>query len=236
MFHPHGILSVGFVCNGVWSREFNDYASEPAQASLRTARPGDAYAEPWQGTAFLIARNLREWSGFFKLLCDISGRLESATKERMTELMRAGRNLAIIPGGFEDATLHVYGKERTAILGRKGLIKYALQHGYAITPIYTFGESETYHTFTGALKPRLAINRYGIPAVAFWGEPLLPPFPKQRAEVISCIGTPLQLPKLEDPTADEVNAWHSRYLAALRALFDAHKAECGKPDAQLEIW
>ena len=30
MFHPHGILSVGFVCNGVWSRQFNDYASKPA--------------------------------------------------------------------------------------------------------------------------------------------------------------------------------------------------------------
>lgn len=38
----------------------------------------------------------------------------------MTTLMRAGRNVAIIPGGFEDATLHQYGKERTAVKERKG--------------------------------------------------------------------------------------------------------------------
>ena len=31
----------------------------------------------------------------------------------------------------------------------------ALQHGYALTPIYTFGESETYATFPYLLKPRL---------------------------------------------------------------------------------
>lgn len=105
-----------------------------------------------------------------------------------------------------------------------------------MTPIYTFGESETYHTFTGLLEARLKLNQYGIPAVVFWGEPLLPPFPKQQTECVSCVGAPLQLPKLQDPTADEVSAWHARYLGALRALFDAHKAECGKPDAQLEIW
>ena len=33
--------------------------------------------------------------------------------------------------------------------------RYALQHGYALTPIYTFGESETYATFPYLLKPRL---------------------------------------------------------------------------------
>jgi hypothetical protein len=32
----------------------------------------------------------------------------------------------------------VYLKKRT------GLFKYALQHGYAMTPIYAFGEKDTY--------------------------------------------------------------------------------------------
>jgi hypothetical protein len=67
MFHPHGILSVGFVVNGVWSRDFNDLASPKPNEEIRMARPGDPYAEPWAGTAFLIARNLREWTGFFKV-------------------------------------------------------------------------------------------------------------------------------------------------------------------------
>jgi hypothetical protein len=117
-----------------------------------------------------------------------------------------------------------------------GLIKYALQHGYAITPIYTFGESESYRTFTGLLRLRLRINQWGIPTVAFWGEPLLPPFPIRRTKVVTCVGPPLQLPKLDNQRPDEIAAWHARYLTELWALFDKHKGACGKPDAELEIW
>mmetsp|Transcript_23817 Transcript_23817/g.70687 ORF Transcript_23817/g.70687 Transcript_23817/m.70687 type:complete len:185 (+) Transcript_23817:3-557(+) len=184
----------------------------------------------------MIAQNLRGWSGFFKVLCDVSGRLESATRQNLTRRMAEGRNVGIIPGGFEDATLHVQGRERTAMSDRKGLIKYALQHGYALTPIYTFGESETYATFPYLLKPRLWLNRFGIPAVAFFGAPWMPLFPRRNVPIASCIGPPLQLPKLEKPTPEEVSKWHAAYLDALQALFDKHKGECGKPDAKLEIW
>jgi hypothetical protein len=31
--------------------------------------------------------------------------------------------LAIIPGGFEDATLYAHGKHRTSMSNRKGLVK-----------------------------------------------------------------------------------------------------------------
>lgn len=162
MFHPHGILAVGFVVNGCWGRPFNTLASKK-----------DLDVPKSTGTVFLIARNLREWSAFFKVLCDVSGRLESATKQNIMRLMRAKRNIGIIPGGFEDATLHEYGKERTNINNRKGLIKYALQHGYAVTPIWTFGESQTYFTFTGFLKQRLALNQWSVPGVLFFGEWLM---------------------------------------------------------------
>ena len=66
------------------------------------------------------------------------------------------------------ATLYARGTHRVYIRRRKGFVKYALQHGYALTPIYTFGESETYHTFTGLLPLRLWINRFQIPAVLFF--------------------------------------------------------------------
>lgn len=38
-----------------------------------------------------------------------------------------GKNLAIIPGGFEEATLMEYGVERVVLKARKGFIKYALR-------------------------------------------------------------------------------------------------------------
>ena len=77
--------------------------------------------------------------------------------------MSRGRNLAIIPGGFEDATIHCYGRDRTFLKNRKGLVKYALQHtGATSLPVYSFGESETYYTFTALLKQRLLLNQYSI--------------------------------------------------------------------------
>ena len=226
LFHPHGILSVGFVANGVWSREFN----------LRASAPGAEKETTWRGTAFLIAANLREWSAFFKVFCDLGGRLESATRANIMKLMAAGRNLAIIPGGFEDATRHKRGAERTAMSGRKGFVKYALQHGYALTPIYTFGESETYHTFTGLLPLRLWINRFQIPAVLFFGEPWCPILPRRDTRCLSCVGEPLQLPRIDAPTQAQIDEWHAEYLNALRVTFDRHKAEAGKPDAVLEVY
>ncbi len=235
-FHPHGVLSVGFVVNGCWSREFHERASTGPSALIARAERSDPLPGPWQGTVFLIAHSLRAWTAFFKVLCDVSGRLESATGAQMERLLSAGRNVAIIPGGFEDATLHKYGAERTAMRSRKGIVKFALRHGYALQPLYTFGESETYYTFAPFLNFRLWLNKFGIPAVIFWGEPRFPLFPRSDVRAYTFVGRPLQLPRLENPTRDEINEWHGRYLTALRTLFDAHKAECGKPDAELEIW
>ena len=47
-----------------------------------------------------------------------------------------------------------------------------------------------------------------------------------------------QLPTIPEPTEAEIDTWHDKYLAALRSLYDAHKAEAmpHRPDAQLEIW
>jgi len=230
MFHPHGILATGFVCNGCWSRPFNE---------LTAAKDLDVPKNT--GTVFLIASNLREWSAFFKVLCDVSGRLESATRSNINRLMTARRNIGIIPGGFEDATLMKHGKDRTFMSKRKGLIKYALQHGYAVTPIYSFGESQTYYTLTWFLKQRLLLNAYNIPGVLFFGEPWLPLLPRQDSCILSYVGEPLQLPQIDAPSPAEVDEWHAKYLEALRKVFNDNKAEAnaagsGCVEEQLEIF
>ena len=39
------------------------------------------------------------------------------------------------------------------------------------------------------------------------------------------IGAPIDVPRIKNPSVDEVNALHSRYTRALQELFDAHKAK-----------
>lgn len=230
-FHPHGIATIGFSCNGCWNHEFHKRASLPDGPP---ATPGGR--STYRGTMFLLAASLREPSAIFKVVCDLSGRYQSASKRWMLRYMREGRNVAIIPGGAEDATIMEYGKHRTAMKKRKGLIKYALQHGYALTPIYTFGETRTYCTFTGLLKLRLWINSFGVPAAIFFGAWWNPIFMRTDACCLSYVGAPLQLPLLPEPTPEQVDEWHSKYLAALQRVFEEHKAEAGEPEAVLEIW
>mmetsp|Transcript_33716 Transcript_33716/g.88671 ORF Transcript_33716/g.88671 Transcript_33716/m.88671 type:complete len:428 (+) Transcript_33716:56-1339(+) len=236
MFHPHGVLSGGWTCNGCYSREFNKLAGEEVPA---TGTPFGS--QRTTGPVFLIDRLLCDVSSFFKLLCDASGRLEAASKKNIQRLMQAGRNICIIPGGLEEAALFKFATERVYLRRRKGIIKYALQHGYALTPVYTFGESRTFHTFTGLLRWRLWFTRStGVPTCWFVGSPTwfspAPIFPHYDAYLHTYVGAPLQLPKVEEPRTEDIDKWHAAYIAALQALFDAKKSEVGEPNAKLEIW
>ncbi|CAM9488198.1 unnamed protein product, partial [Heterosigma akashiwo] len=57
--------------------------------------------------------------------------------------MEKGESFGIIPGGFEEATISKLGAQRVYLKKRKGFVKYALKYGYALVPVYTFGESDT---------------------------------------------------------------------------------------------
>ena len=68
------------------------------------------------------------------------------------------------------------------------------------------------------------------------GEPWCPILPRRDTRCLSCVGEPLQLPRIEAPTQAQIDEWHAEYLNALRVTFDRHKAEAGKPDAVLEVY
>ena len=106
-------------------------------------------------------------SPFFRLFSRVTGNPASADKANMQALMRKGRHLALIPGGFEEATLTINSPtvERVYIKNRKGFIKLCLQQGYQVRPVYSFGEVEAYDNVQGQFSLRLLMNRYGIPAV-----------------------------------------------------------------------
>ena len=87
---------------------------------------------------------------------------------------------------------------------------------------------------------RLAVNRFGVPALVPWGSLLLPLLPRGNVDMRIVVGAPIALPKIENPTKDDVKKWHDKYVAALVKLFEDHKEaaygpEAGK-DAKLEVW
>jgi len=217
--HPHGILSAGWT----WNLFFNLKLHE------RTGRIG-----------FLIDENLRLRIPTFRCFCDwfeSKDRFSApATRKVIKECMQRGESLAILPGGFQEAVLCAFGKDRVYMKKRQGFVKYCLQSGYRITPAYTFGESDTYWTFRGLIPFRLWLGGHNIPAAAMFGNPICPILPLPSASIITFVGPPIELPQIDEPTREEVDKWHRKYMEAVIALFDKHKAEVGKPDAELEVF
>lgn len=217
--HPHGILSVGWIANVVWGRRFHQAV-------------GKCY--------FLIDGTLRNKGLLAKFFLDAfegpHGGLRDTNRRTLESLMEQGESLCMIPGAYQEATRFAHGHERVAILQRRGFVKFCLRHGYRIHPVYTFGEAESYLTVGGFEKFRLWLNTKGIPTVVFWGLPWCPLLPRRGLELLTFVGPPLELPRVREPSDELVEEWHSKYIAALKTLFDKHKTEAGKPDAVLEIF
>ena len=152
--------------------------------------------------------------------------------------------------GWQDAD---HGKDsikenpNAALEGRRALhtvrpprcfVKYALQHGFSLIPVYTFGESDTYWNAPGFWKFRWGIlNDRKLPAIVPFGRwwfPLLP----RPVELNTIGGEALKLPKIEKPTKEDVDKWHEAYVQHLKKHFNTYKKEFGGSEAnsELEIW
>eukprot|EP00928_Gymnodinium_smaydae_P086720 TRINITY_DN71164_c0_g1_i1.p1 TRINITY_DN71164_c0_g1~~TRINITY_DN71164_c0_g1_i1.p1 ORF type:complete len:361 (+),score=60.10 TRINITY_DN71164_c0_g1_i1:63-1145(+) len=218
-FHPHGAISFGFTVNGLFDLEFVSKSKH---------------------LSFLIDEFLRYGNPLFRYCCDLyscNGReVTSADKDNVQRLMSEGRNIALTLGGFEEATHCEMGKDRVVVLERKGIIKHCLRHGYKIHPVYSFGEDETFFFAQGCKDFRLRLNKMKIPTVAFFGHPIISFLPRHQAKIMTFVGDAIQCPHTPEPTSKEVDEWHKRYVDALVALFDAKKAEAGRPDAKLEVF
>ena len=158
----------------------------------------------------------------------------------MKRYMKSGEDLALPPGGFEEASLTCLTKDIVFIKKRTGFVRLCLQYGIAIRPVYVFGERSCYWNIQGLFKARIKLNRYGIPTIFAWGNPIIPLLPKHTAEVYIAVGSPILLPKIEKPTKEDVTKWHKKYIDSLTRLFEEHKehaygAETAKT-LKLEVW
>jgi 2-acylglycerol O-acyltransferase 2 len=216
--HPHGMLSVGWISNVVWGRKFHELTGR---------------------CFYLIDNTLRNKGLFARVFCDAfegpHGGLRDNRRHTIEQLMERGESVCMTPGAFQEATLMQTGKDRVVLQQRKGFVKFCLRHGYRLHPVYTFGESDTYRTIGGFEKVRLRLNKIGIPTVAFWGLPWFPLAPRTDLDMLTYVGAPVELPKIDAPSIEEVDEWHGKYVAALQDVFNKFKAEAGRPEATLEV-
>jgi 1-acyl-sn-glycerol-3-phosphate acyltransferase len=211
--HPHGAFCIG------WALLYHN----PAMRRVRFCFASTLFASP-----------------FFRIFSRAANCPGSAARPSMDAYLRRGEDVALPPGGFEEATLTSTKVDRVFIKRRYGFVRLCLKYGVAIRPVYVFGEGKLFNNVQGLWSTRLSWNRCGIPTIITWGRLLFPLLPKNWVKLHIVVGRPLKLPKIENPTKDEVTVWHEKYINELKRIYDEHKvaaygSEEGKV-AKLEVW
>merc|ERR1712130_451921 len=104
---------------------------------------------------------------------------------------------------------------------RKGFIKYAIEYQYALTPVFGFGEKDTFYNVPGAWSFRLWLNDFGIPGILPFGRWFCPILPRNK-HLHVVVDTPLKPPTLEKGqkvTREMVDQHHAAYIEKLKAFY-----------------
>ncbi|XP_060111508.1 2-acylglycerol O-acyltransferase 3 isoform X1 [Heteronotia binoei] len=232
--HPHGIICAG---------AFSAFCTE-ATGFSRTF-PG-------------LRSHLCLLSGLFHMPVYreymMSSGMVPVSKRSLDFLLRGGPGnaLVIVVGGASESLDCAPGEHRLLLQKRRGFVRLALQHGAALVPTYSFGETDIFRQLRFAEDSwarrlqRAFKERAGFAPCLFSGRGLLCggtassssswgilPF---AAPITVVVGQPIPVPRRPSPAQEEVDHYHALYVAALRALFEAHKGHCGlPPSAQLVI-
>ena len=197
VFHPHGIFTVSWLLSRFCPDLRNVYG---------------------------CVANIFEYTMMprvIDLLFANGGVVTSADKSTMTAIMKKGCNIAICPGGFEEASLHIHTENRLYIQNKKGFIKMCMVHGYKPVIVFGFGENNTYYNLQGMRKLRLWFAKKGIPTTIFCGFMYL--FPRSSLKIRCILSDPIDLPHIPNPTIDDVRKYHSLYITSLKQFYENYR-------------
>lgn len=216
--HPHGITAIERVLfwgarDERWDRAFPGTDTRDLIASTLMLAPG--------------ARLWCLWSG-----CVAAGR---ACAERVLRETRC--SLLLYPGGEKEALLASPAHHAAYVLRHRGFCRLALAHGADLVPCYVFGANQQFRTSTALMRLRRWVQATCAVAVPlFWGHPLLPWVPRRARPLVAVVGAPIRVPRVPNPSDEQVAALHRRYIDALKDVFDSNKARLGYPHDVLEIY
>ncbi|KAF6026873.1 MOGAT2 [Bugula neritina] len=119
---------------------------------------------------------------------------------------------------------------------KKGFIKNAIRTGAFIVPVFSFGENEVYTQVRNPVGSRVRRLQMFLTTYLGFSPPLfhgrgvfnytfgLLPY---RRPITTVVGEPLEVKQNSDPSNEEINELHIKYVLALQNLFEANKKEFG---------
>lgn len=102
---------------------------------------------------------------------------------------------------------------------------------------FTFGESDLYRSLS-LLRPLnlWLVKKFGFVLPVFAGCWWCPLLPRRNVPLNTVMGRALHLPRIADPTPEQVAEWHATYMRELEALFEEHKMQFGYGDRKLHFY
>ncbi|KAH0814407.1 hypothetical protein GEV33_008384 [Tenebrio molitor] len=140
-----------------------------------------------------------------------------------------------MPGGAVEAYNSQPGKYKFVVKKRKGFVKVALKNGSPLVPVISFGETDLFRQIDNRALRNVQefLRKYfflGLPPVVFMGRGFFQysfgmiPRRKQITTVRKILmGIPVEVTKLENPTNEQIEELHDKFVQALVALFDEYK-------------
>ena len=119
--------------------------------------------------------------------------------------------------------------EQIVLDKRRGFCKIALQTGAALVPCYFFGANELYNRYYGpdSLCAKISHNYHA--SFLFWTDAFNIPFgsiPKANKMVLA-IGSPIIVEQVDEPSQEQIDTLHARFVADIKGLYDRHKSRLG---------
>jgi len=214
--HPHGATSLHhslYLTNGCG---FHDNASSGRRR--RDVAAGIVFSIP-------IYREFCLWVGAV-----------DADRKVVSKVLSKGWSVVSLLGGIQEQILAQNGRQEICVKDRLGFVKLALEHGVPIVPMYNFGETELYYTSRVFSNLRWwLVKKFRLPIPLFYGPHWYLPLVPRKIAITSCVGRPIEVPRVENPSDAQITEIHAKYIEEIQRLYNANKDRLGYGDQPLHV-
>jgi len=227
-YHPHGIASLGAMYN--------------------FATNATGFDEKFPGITMHVCTLASNFMIPFRREYIMALGIIDASRESIEYVLtrpEPGNAVMLVVGGAQEALDAKPGNYNLVLGHRRGFVKLAMRQGADLVPVFSFGENDLFLQVDNPEGSKLRKFQQGFKQTFGFSPPLfhgrgifnynlgLMPFRKPMHAVV---GKPIRVEKIENPTDEQLQEMHQKYIDALIALFEEHKQKYGVPaEAKLVI-
>ncbi|XP_022692203.1 2-acylglycerol O-acyltransferase 2-A-like [Varroa jacobsoni] len=220
-YHPHGIIGSGAIVN---------FATEATR-----------FSETFPGIVpYTLTLRMNFLFPFYRELPLLYGMCCVSKKSLEWILNNRGKGNAaviVIGGAQEVLDAHRGSDYHLTLAHRKGFARVALENGADLVPVFSFGENDIFYQVENPPGSKLRAFQerfkklFGISPAIFHGRGVFQytwgyvPF---RAPITTVVGSPIHVDRVANPTQEQVDELHTKYIEQLIDLFETYKHRCGE--------